>query len=49
MGDLNVDMANIAKLVLFILACASLFGFGLFLFRDQVFSHTDPSTPARRF
>jgi hypothetical protein len=44
-----MDMANIAKLVLFISACASLFGLGLFLFRDQIFSQSDASTPARRF
>jgi len=43
-----MDMANIAKLVLFISACASLFGLGLFLFRDQIFSQSDASTPARR-
>ena len=37
-----MDMANIAKLVLFISACVSLFGFGSFLFRDQIFSSTHP-------
>jgi hypothetical protein len=37
-GDLNMDMANIAKVVLFISACASLFGLMVFLFRDQIFS-----------
>ena len=37
-GDLNMDMANIAKVVLFISACASLFGLTVFLFRDQIFS-----------
>jgi hypothetical protein len=36
-GDLIVDMADIAKVVLFIAACGSLFGLGLFLFRDQIF------------
>jgi hypothetical protein len=30
------DVANIAKVVLFISACTSLFGLGLFLFRDQI-------------
>jgi hypothetical protein len=40
MGDLNMDMANVAKIVLFISACASLFGLGVFLFRDQIFSQT---------
>jgi len=49
LGDLNMDMANIAKLVLYIAACASLLGLGLFLFRDQILSPTDASTPARRF
>jgi hypothetical protein len=34
MGDL--DMAEIAKGVLFISACASLYGLGVFLFRDQI-------------
>jgi hypothetical protein len=33
-----MDMANIAKIVLFISACASLFGLTVFLFRDQIFS-----------
>jgi hypothetical protein len=33
-----MDMANIAKVVLFITACASLFGLTVFLFRDQIFS-----------
>jgi hypothetical protein len=32
------DMADIAIVVLFISACASLFGLGLFLFRDQIIS-----------
>jgi hypothetical protein len=41
MGDLNVDMADIAKVVLFISACASLFGLGLFLFRNQIFTGYD--------
>jgi hypothetical protein len=40
MGDLNMDMANVAKIALFFSACASLFGLGLFLFRDQVFRQT---------
>jgi hypothetical protein len=31
-------MADIAIVVLFISACASLFGLGLFLFRDQIMS-----------
>jgi hypothetical protein len=29
-------MADIAQVVLFILACASLFGLGAYLFRDQI-------------
>jgi hypothetical protein len=33
-GDL--DMADIARLVLFILACTSLCGLGVYLFRDQI-------------
>jgi hypothetical protein len=37
MGDLNMDMTEVAKVVLFVSACASLFGFGMFLFRDQIF------------
>ena len=32
------DMADIAIVVLFISACASLFGLGLFLFREQIMS-----------
>jgi hypothetical protein len=40
LGDLNMDMANVAKIVLFVSACASLFGLGLFLFRDQIFPQT---------
>jgi len=32
------DMADIAIVVLFISACASLFGLGLFLFREQIIS-----------
>ena len=40
MGDLNMDMTEVAKVVLFISACASLFGLGLFLFRDQIFPQT---------
>ena len=32
----NLNMANIAQLVLFILAGASLCGLGVYLFRDQV-------------
>jgi hypothetical protein len=44
-----MDIANIAKLVLFISACASLFGLGLFLFRDHIFSQTDASTHPRHF
>jgi len=44
-----MDMANITKLVLFISACVSLFGFGLLLFRDQIFSQTDTATYPRRF
>jgi hypothetical protein len=32
----NLDMADIAQAVLFVLACAFLFGLGLYLFRDQV-------------
>jgi hypothetical protein len=32
------DMADIAIIVLFVSACASLFGLGLFLFRDQIIS-----------
>ena len=35
-----MDMANVAKIVLFVSACASLFGLGLFLFRDQIFPQT---------
>jgi hypothetical protein len=31
-------MADIAIVVLFISGCASLFGLGLFLFRDQIMS-----------
>ena len=34
MGDL--DMVDIAKIVLFILACAFLFSLTAFLFRDQI-------------
>jgi len=36
MGDL--DMVDIAKIVLFILACAFLFSLTAFLFRDQITS-----------
>jgi hypothetical protein len=36
MGDL--DMADIAKIVFFILACAFLFSLTAFLFRDQITS-----------
>jgi len=36
-GILNMDMTEVAKVVLFVSACASLFGFGMFLFRDQIF------------
>ena len=32
------DMADIAIVVLFISGCASLFGLGLFLFREQIMS-----------
>jgi hypothetical protein len=32
------DMADTAIVVLFISACASLFGLGLFLFREQIMS-----------
>jgi hypothetical protein len=32
------DMADIAIVVLFISACASLFGLGLFLFREEIMS-----------
>ena len=39
-GVSTMDMANIAKVVLYITACASLFGLGVFLFRDQIFSQT---------
>jgi hypothetical protein len=35
-GDFN--MTDIAQGVLFILACASLFGVSMFLFRDQITS-----------
>jgi hypothetical protein len=38
---------DIAEFVLFISACASLFGFCLFLFRDEVFSSTT-SAPVKR-
>ena len=37
-GDLNMD---VAKFVLFIVACAFEFGLMVFLFRDQIFSQTD--------
>lgn len=40
LGGLNMDMADVAKVVLYISACASLFGLGVFLFRDQIFSQT---------
>jgi hypothetical protein len=40
LGDLNMDMADVAKVVLYITACASLFGLGMFLFRDQIFRQT---------
>ena len=33
-GDFN--MADIAQVVLFILACAFLYGLGVYLFRDQI-------------
>jgi hypothetical protein len=36
-----MDMADVAKVVLFISACTSLFGLGMFLFRDQIFSQTE--------
>jgi hypothetical protein len=48
MGDLNVDMADIAKVVLFIAASGSLFGLGLFLFRDQIFSQTGANSEDRK-
>ena len=32
----NLNMADIAQVVFFILACAFLFGLGLYLFRDQI-------------
>jgi hypothetical protein len=32
----NLNMADIAQVVLFILACAFLFGLGVYLFRDQI-------------
>jgi len=35
-----MDMASVAKIVLFVSACASLFGLGVFLFRDQIFHQT---------
>ena len=34
----NLHMLDIAKIVLFISACAGLFGLTLFLFRDQITS-----------
>jgi len=36
-----MDMADVAKVALFVSACASLFGLGLFLFRDQIFNQTE--------
>lgn len=39
-GDLKMD---IAKFVLFIVACAFEFGLAVFLFRDQIFGQTDAS------
>jgi hypothetical protein len=32
----NLNMADIAQVAFFILACAFLFGLGLYLFRDQI-------------
>jgi hypothetical protein len=48
MGDLKVDMVDIPKVVLFIAACGSLFGLGLFLFRDQIFSQTGDDSEDRK-
>ena len=43
-----MDMPNIAKVVLFISACASLFGLTVFLFRDQIFSRMGPDGEDRK-